>query len=174
MKKSFSIIITIVLFNLSFSVQPPESEHFYYYFDEKIYLQQAMDQILIKFATNANREQLLAIVDSDASLQPTAKCYLDEDSPLGIAVLEAKDGNPVSDILTVELNPQVSSAIGATNVPVYDVRLFDGQGNLLRQRKANGGTVQFNVSALPNGFYYLHIYDGVSDEPEKWQIVVEH
>ena len=58
--------------------------------------------------------------------------------------------------------------------PVYDLRLYDGQGNLLRQQKTKGSTVQFNVSALPNGIYYLHIYDGVSDTPEMRQIVVEH
>ena len=55
-----------------------------------------------------------------------------------------------------------------------DVRLYDGQGNLLRQQKTKGGTVQMNVSGLPDGFYYLHIYDGVSDTPEMQQIVVEH
>ena len=59
MKKLFSItIITVVLFSLSFSVQPLKNEHFYYYFDEKIFLEQAMDQILIKFAPDASKEQL--------------------------------------------------------------------------------------------------------------------
>jgi hypothetical protein len=30
------------------------------------------------------------------------------------------------------------------------------------------------VANLPNGIYYLHIYDGVNAKPEMRQIVVEH
>ena len=56
----------------------------------------------------------------------------------------------------------------------YDVRLYDGQGNLLRQSNAQGGIVEFNVASLPDGLYYLHIYDGVSPKPEIHQIMIEH
>ena len=58
--------------------------------------------------------------------------------------------------------------------PKSPVRLYDGQGNQLRQQTAKGGTVQFNVSNLPYGIYYLHIYDGVNSKPEIQQIMVEH
>jgi hypothetical protein len=58
--------------------------------------------------------------------------------------------------------------------PTYDIRLYDGMGNLLRNSQTKGGTIQFNVSALPDGIYYLHIYDGVNVKPEMQQIVVEH
>ena len=78
--------------------------------------------------------------------------------------------NPVSDILNVEIDPPANLKAP----PTYDIRLYDGQGNILRQQKAQGGTVQFNVSALPDGIYYLHIYDGVSETPEMHQIMVEH
>ena len=87
--------------------------------------------------------------------------------------------NPVSDVLTVDIDEIAeSSATGdqrqeAPN-PACDIRLYDMQGNLLRQQKTKGGTVQFNVSALPDGIYYLHIYDGVSETPEIQQIMVEH
>ena len=57
--------------------------------------------------------------------------------------------------------------------PTYDVRLYDGHGNMVRQTTTQGGTVQFNVANLPIGIYYLHIHDGVSREPEIQQIVVE-
>jgi hypothetical protein len=33
--------------------------------------------------------------------------------------------------------------------------------------------VQFNVSNLPVGIYYLHVYDGVNSKPEIHKIVVE-
>ena len=77
--------------------------------------------------------------------------------------------NPVNDILTIETGTSVK-VVSLT----YDIRLYDGQGNLLRQAVNKGGTVQFNVSALPDGIYYLHIYDGINSTPEMQQIVVQH
>ena len=79
--------------------------------------------------------------------------------------------NPVDDVLNIELDAPDDNARAQIT---YDVRLYDGQGNMVRQQKAKGGTVEFNVSNLPNGIYYLHIYDGVSDKPEIHQIIVQH
>ena len=56
---------------------------------------------------------------------------------------------------------------------IFGIRLYDGQGNLLRQAITKGGMVQFNVSNFPNGIYYLHIYDGENSSPEIQQIMVE-
>ncbi|MDR2928302.1 MAG: T9SS type A sorting domain-containing protein [Cytophagaceae bacterium] len=72
--------------------------------------------------------------------------------------------NPVSDILNIDI------AGGAAS----DIRLYDSYGVLLRQQKTGGGTVQLNVSNLPNGLYYLHIYDGINKMPEVRQIMVKH
>ena len=87
--------------------------------------------------------------------------------------------NPVNDILTIEINPEVyagfnNSAKAITKSLSFYLRLYDTQGNLLRQSTTQGGTVQFNVSNLPNGIYYLHIYDGVNEKPGIRQIIVEH
>jgi hypothetical protein len=94
--------------------------------------------------------------------------------------------NPVNDILNIEITQQVidyakskqqSGNNGkSTNAsPVFDLRLYNEQGNLLRQTTTNKvGMVQFNVSNLPNGFYFLHIYDGLNNKPEKHQIIVKH
>jgi len=88
--------------------------------------------------------------------------------------------NPVSDILYIEIDAQAvsnsrSQQPGQTGVdPSIDIRLYDGQGNLLQQTTSKGGIVQFNVSNLLDGIYYLHIYDGVSVTPFMAQIVVEH
>ena len=86
--------------------------------------------------------------------------------------------NPVGDILFIDvdaLTQQFSSSSDAERqLPSFDIRLYDGQGNLLRQTTAKSGTIQFNVSKLPNGIYYLHIYDGVNETPEIQQIMVEH
>ena len=79
--------------------------------------------------------------------------------------------NPVSDVLFVDLDTPEGDV---KTPPAYDVRLYDGQGNLLRQQSAAGGTVWFNVSNLPDGVYYLHIYDGINVKPEMHQVVVQH
>jgi len=88
--------------------------------------------------------------------------------------------NPVSDILNIEIdevailqekdNQQTDARADITN----EIRLYDEQGNVLRQAKTKFGIVQFNVSSLPNGIYYLHVFYGVNTPPSMQQIVVEH
>ena len=84
--------------------------------------------------------------------------------------------NPVDDILTIDIGALAGQFASGSlrQAPSYDVRLYNGQGNLLRQQIAKGGTVQFNVSNLPDGIYYLHIYNEVKSTPEIQQIMVEH
>ena len=84
--------------------------------------------------------------------------------------------NPVSNILNIEIDATSGQDLGlrSNDDHVYDIRLYDNQGNLLRQTTTTDGAVQFNVSALPVGIYYLHIYDGVSSTPVMEQIMVEH
>lgn len=92
--------------------------------------------------------------------------------------------NPASNILNVEIDQEAVSKAEALDQTTdakqikkettYDVRLYDGQGNLLRQKKTKGGKLEFNVASLTNGIYYLHIYDGVNEKPDMRQIVVEH
>ena len=75
--------------------------------------------------------------------------------------------NPTGNILNVEIEAETTEI-------TYDIRLYDGQGNMLRNAKTKGGTIEFNVANLPNGIYYLHVYDGVNGTPEIQQIVIEH
>ena len=86
--------------------------------------------------------------------------------------------NPVSDILHIDIDQykiEMDNVIGKSQQTInFDIRLYDGQGNMLRQTFSKDGTVQFNVSNLLNGIYYLHIYDGINDKPEMKQIVVQH
>ena len=84
--------------------------------------------------------------------------------------------NPVDDVLFVDLDAFASDnpALSSSARPTYDVRLYDVMGNMLRQERAGGGTVRFDVSILPDGIYYLHIYDGVNSAPEIQKIIVLH
>jgi len=79
--------------------------------------------------------------------------------------------NPASDVVNVEVGNGSSDRSPGASI-TYDIRLYDGMGNLLRQQKTNGGTIQFNVSNLAAGLYFLHIYDGVNEKPEIQKIEV--
>ena len=82
--------------------------------------------------------------------------------------------NPVDDILTVEIDAQDTQQQDKIANITYDIRLYDVFGTLRRQTATKNNSTQINVSDLPNGFYYLHIYDGVSDKPDMRTIVVKH
>ena len=91
--------------------------------------------------------------------------------------------NPASNVLTIDLIQQIDlTQQKATDVSksrtvsnaAYDIRLYDGMGNIVRrQQQVKSGKVQFDVSRLPEGTYYLHVYDGIRKEPHMHQIVVE-
>jgi len=84
--------------------------------------------------------------------------------------------NPVNDILYIEIDAAAAESMLPVKVSglVFDVHLYDGQGVLIRNAKTRGGTVEFNISNLPDGFYYVHVYDGVSSTPVMQQVIVEH
>jgi len=79
--------------------------------------------------------------------------------------------NPVSDILNVELYQSRQAAGGNL---AYDIRLYNMQGNLVRQTTTQGSRVQFDVSGLRDGTYFLHIYDGMNSKPEMTTVIVKH
>jgi len=87
--------------------------------------------------------------------------------------------NPVDDVLYINLGQQTSTTCSccATNLApefIYDIRLIDGMGSIVRrQQQVKTGEVKFNVFNLPEGTYYLHIYDGVNKTPQMHQIVVK-
>ena len=79
--------------------------------------------------------------------------------------------NPVDDVLYIELGDLPVNARSQG----YDLRLYDMSGRMVLQQFAKGNTIaQFHVSSLPNGIYFLHIYDEVSSTPEMHQIIVKH
>jgi len=80
--------------------------------------------------------------------------------------------NPVDDILYVDLDNIVNTQNKTTIT--YDVRLYDGQGNVVHKTSAKSGIIQFNVSNLPNGIYFIHIYDGISSTPDVNKVIVSH
>ena len=79
---------------------PPQklTPFFYYYYDVKMYLQQVTDKMLLKFTQDANKEQILDILNSNSSLQPMSGANyeeLPENYVLRVAALETKDGKSI-------------------------------------------------------------------------------
>jgi hypothetical protein len=93
--------------------------------------------------------------------------------------------NPVSDVLTVSFNPELvtqakaslqSSTGGQTARRAFHftVKLYDDSGILQRQIISTGENITLDVAGLKNGFYILHVHDGVTDKPEVHKILVNH
>jgi len=81
--------------------------------------------------------------------------------------------NPVSDILNIDLT---HGEIDGLNIEptlelFFDIRLFNSQGMIVRQQRTQARTIQFDVSNLPEGTYYLHIEH--NGEVEMHQIIVQ-
>ncbi len=87
--------------------------------------------------------------------------------------------NPANQTLYVDfssIGEQQAKAINS--VPVqqkqYDIRLFNLQGSLVRSVQSKGEQISIDVSGLPGGNYFLHIYNGESQKPLVQQIVIKH
>ena len=82
--------------------------------------------------------------------------------------------NPVNDILTVGIDADAArTLLSVKESLIFDVMLYDVQGNLLEQISSKGGTVLFNTSSLPDGVYLLHVFDGINRTPETKVIIIE-
>ena len=77
----------------SFPYQNP-TPFFYYYYGEKLYLQQLADKIYLTFALGTNRERILSIINSDTSLESVREINLHENTPYRIT-LRTKNGDPI-------------------------------------------------------------------------------
>jgi hypothetical protein len=57
----------------------------------------------------------------------------------------------------------------------YTIKLYNANGVLVRQTTSQGENVELDVSALPSGYYYLHIFNGSGDtQPDMRTIIVQH
>ncbi|WP_298552068.1 M12 family metallo-peptidase [uncultured Parabacteroides sp.] len=87
--------------------------------------------------------------------------------------------NPASQTLYVDfssIGEQPAQAFSSTAVQQkhYDVRLFNLQGALVRTAQSAGERISLDVSGLPGGNYFLHIYDGKGEKPVVQQVIVSH
>jgi hypothetical protein len=79
--------------------------------------------------------------------------------------------NPVNDVLHIDIN---LNTVNSRQALTYEFRLYDSQGTMQRAQNTRSSTAQIDVSSLPDGIYFLHIYDGVNSTPEVHRIIVKH
>ena len=90
--------------------------------------------------------------------------------------------NPANDVLSIEIDETLaaqmrSAQLGAQSAkvaPTYNIRLYNIMGNLVRNVKTKDAKVELDVSKLPNGFYFLHVYDGIIPTPEIHKVIITH
>lgn len=87
--------------------------------------------------------------------------------------------SPASQTLFVDFSSivdQQAEALSSMTAQLkhYDVRLFNIQGALVRTAQSAGERVSLDVSGLPGGNYFLHIYDGKGEKPVVQQVIVSH
>ncbi|MDR2042676.1 MAG: trypsin-like peptidase domain-containing protein [Tannerella sp.] len=90
--------------------------------------------------------------------------------------------NPVFDRLTVPLGQAVTSSTatrqGVADIsavrPTYDVRLYNEFGHIVKQGVSVADKIEFEVTDLPDGIYYLHVYTSGNARPEIHKVFVRH
>lgn len=113
------------------------------------------------------------------------ECGMGEYTTSGVNVYNANGRsyiaypNPASQTLYVDfssIGEQPAQAFSSTAVEQkhYDVRLFNLQGALVRTAQSAGERISLDVSGLPGGNYFLHIYDGKGEKPVVQQVIVSH
>jgi len=115
--------ICIITLSVFFGISLFAQESFYYYKDKKIHLQQRTDKIFIRTVQGLQKEQILALIDSDTSVQLT----LDKDLDKGISeylMLEAREGSHIS-TTTLELFKARAEIISAT-FPFHHNEIISG------------------------------------------------
>jgi len=104
--KNIKFSITVFLMSLTgfFSAcklvdEPCENENthvFYYYFDEKIYLEQVTNSIYIQFIPGATKKEMNAVIRSNTSLKASSLDLHDYATSHAV-ILETKNGNCISE-----------------------------------------------------------------------------
>lgn len=113
------------------------------------------------------------------------ECGMGEYTTSGVNVYNANGRsyiaypNPASQTLYVDFTsigeqPVQTFSSTAVQQKHYDVRLFNLQGSLVRTARSAGERISLDVSGLPGGNYFLHIYDGKGEKPVVQQVIVSH
>ena len=123
-----AVMLLLLAGSFSSCTKGEESEKedfFYYYFGEKTFLKQVEDKICIRFAPDAGKEQLLALIDSYSSLKPVPSFTFLDYSDSRFAVLETQGGSHIS-LATIESFKTREEVVSVEYMYLYDNRVLIG------------------------------------------------
>ena len=85
--------------------------------------------------------------------------------------------NPVSDVLYIKIEDEqdiISQSMTSDKsfMKEFNIRLYNGSGDLLRSEITKGEALQLNMSKYPTGYYYLHVHDNINKDAEAQKIVI--
>ena len=126
-------------------------EIFYYYGyeDIKIYLEQVMDKIFLKFTSDIYREQISLLIEEFSSLQLIDDALCDV-GLIHFAALESKNGKPIPQE-TIESLKIKDEIISATYLYLYDGKFLQGiMDEFVVKCKATTSYAQLNILAEQN------------------------
>jgi hypothetical protein len=72
------------------------------------------------------------------------------------------------------MNVLAAATTRQASTKTIEVILYDMYGQALRTAVSKGEAVQFDVSGLKDGMYYLHVLDGSQAEPVKRTVIIKH
>jgi hypothetical protein len=121
MKKIIVFIVLYILFCLSLNAQNNNEPLYYYYQGEKIYLQQKENMIFLKFAPNANNEQINSIIRNSVFLKPMNDRSSGETFS-HFVILETPNMEAIS-LNTIESYKAIEEIVSATYVFQYNAAL---------------------------------------------------
>ena len=88
--------------------------------------------------------------------------------------------NPANNTLNVNIEELENEGVNALPAAsrqtsaYYDIRLYNLQGTLLRSLRVASGQTSIDVSGLPGGNYFLHVYKDGTAEPQVHKIIISH
>ena len=86
--------------------------------------------------------------------------------------------NPASDVLNIVFKQADQQNLENNKTTVQDTRryykLYNSQGVLKRDISNVGQNTQLNISDLPNGIYYLNIFEDLNAKPDVHTVIIEH
>jgi len=86
--------------------------------------------------------------------------------------------SPANDILYIDIDQQAIlakyTASKTVKDPAYDIRVYNTSGALAIQTTTANSKVQLNVSKIPDGIYFIHVFDGIDSNPEVKQVIIKH
>lgn len=127
-----------------------DGEIFYYYGSEKVFLTQSLDKTLLRFTSDIDKEQMLALISEFTSLEIIDGAYWGE-GPLRFAAFESMDGKPISSEIMKSLKNK-DKVISATYMYQYHNGKLQGiMDEFIVQLKGGTSYEQLEILAKENG-----------------------